>query len=684
MILLFGIYSEANGVIKRDRSIELAADILSGTETLISAEGHVRIVYDGNIILADHAKLDKTKKLLTIAGDVEIINADGSSLHTDKMSLNTKNKKVELHKVFYSNKKNIWISSNKITKQKNCYEIEKGKVSSCLTDNPDWHIAFSKAKYNNKTEKLRLDEVKFYIADIPVFYLPYISLSTSQKRESGLLMPHLSYSKKEGLSYEQPIYLDIAPNIDIDLNPQVRTNRSAGLYATINFVDSNHSRGYVRGGYFKDKDSYVALYDLSHNTHYGLEAHYESSDILSDLKPYNYLDSLYLDLILFNDIDYINLQKTTIGHLADSHIKESKLNYSLYNDNNFIGVESSYYIDAKKQSNSDTLHKIPSFRWHKSRKNLFGIDALGYSIDSKISNYIKDSDISSNQFELNIPIEYDISFLNDYIHMRIGEDIYINNSRFYHRIDGTSSYNNISFTHSLRLYGDLIKPYNSGMHTIEWSLEYAKQSNIGSSVKEYNKLDIDIRRDMLSKALFNQKVDISLKHYWYSNDMELYASQRISQIYYPNDIEKWGRFRNELEFKYRALSFINLVEYSYKYNDFSEISNRVEYNSDRTILSLDRFWRKDLQLDTILTNEVVFAIDYRYDKELNLFAGFTYDLENSYSKKWKVGFRYNRGCWDMEIGYLHDTQPLLTNNGSSSISNDKILFKINLLAFGAS
>ena len=684
LILLVGIYSEANGVIKRDKQIELTADTLSGTETLIQAKGHVKLIYNNNIILANYARFNKIKKLLTIAGDVEIINADGSSLHTDEISLSTKDKKVELHKVLYSSRDSIWISSPKITKQNSCYAIEKGKVSSCLTDNPDWHIEFSKANYNSKTEKIKLDDVKFYIADIPIFYLPYISFSTSQKRKSGLLMPHVSYSQKEGLVYEQPIYMNIASNIDMELNPQIRTDRSAGIYATINFVDSNHSKGYLRGGYFKDKDSYTSLYNLSNNSHYGLEAHYESSAVLAKIKPYNYLDSLYLDLILFNDIDYINLQKTTIDHLADSYIKESKLNYSLYNDKNFIGVESSYYKDAKEQSNSNTLHKIPSFRWHKSRKNLFGVEALDYSIDSKVSNYIKDSDISSNQFELNIPIEYDISFLSDYIHMQIGEDIYINNSRFYHRADGTKDYDNISLTHSLKLYGDMIKPYNNGMHTVEWSLKYAKQSNISSSVEEYNKLDIDIRRDIISKALFDQKIDISLKHYWYSNNMELYASQSVSQTYYPNDIEKWDSFRNEFEIRYKYLKFINLVEYSYRYNDFSEISNRIEYNSDRAILSLDRFWRKDLQLDTILTNEVAFEVDYQYDKELNLFAGFTYDLENSYSKKWKIGFRYNRSCWNMELGYLHDTQPLLTNNGSSSIDNDKILFKLNLLAFGAS
>ena len=274
--------------------------------------------------------------------------------------------------------------------------------------------------------------------------------------------------------------------------------------------------------------------------------------------------------------------------------------------------------------------------------------------------------------------------MDDYAHLRFGEELYINKSRFHHRVDGKKGYDNISFTHSIALYGDMIKSYDEGMHTIEWSLQYAKQSHIDGSIQEYDSLSLDLRRDMISQSHFDQKIDMSLKHYWYSNDMKLYASQRVSQVYYPNELDKWGRFRNEFELRYEHINFINLVEYSSKYNDFSEVSNRLEYDSDKSTLSLDRFWRKDLQLDKILTNELAFEVDYSYNKELNLFAGFTYDIENSYSKRWKLGFRYNRDCWNMELGYLHDTRPLLTNSGSSSIDNDKIIFKLNLLAFGAS
>ncbi len=684
LLLLIGIQIGANSINKEDRDLELKADTVNGTERFIIADGHIQLVYSEGIINAKHAEFDKLKKLLTISGDVEIINSDGSSIRTDSISLETRDKKVEFQKFFYSSRDNIWISSEKVTKRSSCYEMDEGKVSSCLTDNPDWHIGFSKAKYNSKDKEMRLDDVMFYIADTPIFYLPYISFSTSQKRKSGLLTPSISYSQTEGLSYEQPIFWAIAPNLDIEFNPQVRTERSVGLYATINFVDTNHSRGYIRGGYFQDNESYTDLYDLSNSSHYGLEANYENSDLLGSIKPYGYQDSLYIDLNLFNDIDYLNLQKTSLDHLADSHIKESKLNYSIYNDKNFIGVESSYYIDTQQQSNSDTLHKLPSARWHKSSTSLYGLDTLRYSIDSQISNFIRDSQMVANQFELDIPIEYDIAFLDDYAHLRFGEELYINSSKFYNRVDGIESYNGVSLTHTLELYGDMIKPYDNGIHTVEWSLKYSKQSNLDSSIEDYQAIDIDTQRDILPRSPFDQIVDISLQHYWYSNDMKLYASQRVSQIYYPDEIDNWGRFRNELEFKYGNLHFINLIEYSYKDNDFSEISNKLEYNSEKTLFSLDRFWRKDLELNEILTNELAFEVDYSYTKELNLFAGFTYDIENSYSKRWKLGFRYNRDCWNMELGYTHDTTPLLTNSGSSSIDNDKIIFKLNLLAFGAS
>lgn len=96
-----------------------------------------------------------------------------------------------------------------------------------------------------------------YMLKIPQFFIYLIfGFSADTHRQSGLLIPKIVLKSSEGLYYEQPIYIATQENWDLELDPQIRTNRGFGLYSTLRFLDSPYSTGELNFGAFRENSSY--------------------------------------------------------------------------------------------------------------------------------------------------------------------------------------------------------------------------------------------------------------------------------------------------------------------------------------------------------------------------------------------------------------------------------------------
>ncbi len=160
--------------------------------------------------------------------------------------------------------------------------------------------------------------VRFY--DTTLIYLPYLALPTVHKRSTGLLYPRFKFTSRDGFVYEQSYFYAEEPNWDIEITPQFRVRRGGGGYFTARFVDSNHSSGYIRGGYFRNIDSYADDKSLN-RTHSGLELFYSSTSIIpEELLPKDYISGLYINGIYLSDREYLNLQKDRVSSYVSSNL----------------------------------------------------------------------------------------------------------------------------------------------------------------------------------------------------------------------------------------------------------------------------------------------------------------------------------------------------------------------------
>jgi len=637
--------------------MEVTAKFVTSTQTTVKATEDVLVYYDNSVIKASSATYNKETKLLVLDGNVEMIGYQGTKEHTNHMEIQTDTKEVHFKKLFLSSENDVWLLSDKAHRAEGNYTLGRSILSSCELDDPLWKMAFAHSNYDSEEAYMKVYDAKLYFWDIPIFYSPYLAFSTNNERSSGLLFPLLGYGDTEGYVYEQPVFWAINPSMDLEVNPQVRTSRSLGLYSTFRFVDSPHSSGEFRAGYFNDFKSYQERENTTGRDHYGAEFNYRSSQVLRKYLPKGYTDGLYVNATYLNDIDYLNLQKTHLASFGLTPLQESRLNYFLYNDTHYTGVNAKYFIDTRKENNDDTLQILPSIQWHKYLSH-FVWDNLTYTIDTHINSFDRKEGSTLKQAEVKIPLEFTTSFFDDFLNVSLGEEFYYSKFFFgngHYANDTFSYYSNI---HKAKVFTDLTKKYDNFIHVLQPAVSYIKPGNESENPVDFDALD-DTQKELFSVGLPEEHYALSLGQYFYDDKMSLKFFQRLSQKYYPNRSYRLADLSNEMQYNWKQWQFYNDVNYAHEFGKIRESSSRISLRKPEYHFTLGHTYKQQLEDDitTRPANDVNFNFGYKWNERVNFEGGFTYDVDEASSRQWRVGGTYKQDCWNMSASMRQDITP---------------------------
>ena len=675
LILLLGLSLSLHAINK----IEVTAKSLYTTKNTVHADEGVVVYYDKSIIKSERATYNKETKLLILDGNVEMIGYMGSKEHTSHMEIQTNTKEVSFKKLFLVSDDDVWLLSQKAHKVEENYILGESILSSCAVNDPLWHMAFSNSLYDSKEKYMKVYHAKVYFGDVPVFYSPYLAFSTNKERSSGLLFPVLGYTETEGFLYEQPIFWAISPSVDLEINPQIRTLRSTGIYSTFRFADSNESNGKIRVGYFKDNKSYIEEYKPKNENHYGIEFNYESSKVFKDYLPEGFTDELYINTTYLNDIDYINLQKSQLDHFGIRSRQESRVNYFAYDNTYYWGINAKYFIETRAENNDATQQILPSVQWHKYLDTLV-FEHLTYSLDAHINNITRKKGTTVKQAEIRVPIEYTTSFLNDFINLSFSEEFYYSkylfgNGTFEH--NSFQSYNN---THQVKIFTDLTKKYDDFTHVLLPSLTYTKPGNIDKIAKDFSLLDKS-QQKLAPIGQNEEQVNFALSQYIYDEKVNLKFFQRLSQKYFPKREYKLDDMHNEMGYNWKNIKLYNETVYSHRFNAVRSISSDIALRESQYKFRIGHTFSQRLRKKekTTSRNNLDISFGYAYNDRISFAGGIIYNLLESTSKQWKVGAGYHRDCWSVDASVREDIRPT-----SAGYENLKTFYlQLNFIPFGA-
>ena len=684
------------------QDVQLLADDVKQDKGIVTANKNVVVYSQEYLVTADCAVYDQNNSVIELFGNVNMMKGKDEVSRSNYAKLNLKNNNAAFESLFMMNKDmEVWMRSDESSSDSEYYRVRKAMVSSCNVQDPDWSITSSSAMLNKQSKFLHLFNPVFRIANVPVFYLPYFGFSTDTTRRTGLLPPELGYGKSEGFYYKQPVYFAPYNEWDLEFDPQIRTNRGAGIYGAFRFTDSPDSRGEISFGSFTDKNSYRAKQksetsnraELKNKTHKGVGLKYERDKLIKYLSEADLQEGMWIDATKLNDIDYLNLKGRDDDY--DSLVT-SKFNYFIANDDHYFGAYAKYYIDTEKigskNENKDTLQELPSLQYHKFTDDIVLPNIL-YSLDLQSHRYDRKIGVRATQYEFTLPASVHVPLFDDSLTFSFYEYLYASRINYENKINSFDDKredkhaNFVNNYHKFALHTDLAKTYESFYHTLNFGAEYLlpgyRKGNLDDEFI-YDK-DLNEYENFLAQDQSKEEVSGYLTQYFFNGSGRKVVKHSISQGYYTKD-DEYSNLKNAIYlYPFENFGLYNKLEYSHKDRELKKVQNGLYYTHDlfwinmlHTMKKSDSKAKNSATKDSYFTSSAGVKLPHQY----SLIGGWQYDLERSYTKSWRVGVLHQRKCWNYGLIYQHDVEPTTTTNGSASTKKSGIYFTINFYPMG--
>jgi len=682
--------------------VEIYASSMTTKESTVIANDGVTVVYKDYYLSAKKAIYNRKNGDLELFDDIKVTYNKNYRILGNYAKLNIA-KKEKMFKPFYmlDSASNVWMSADSGEGKDKVIKISKGVISGCDQNDPLWKMEFSSSDYNSQTKWINLYNTRLYIYDIPVIYSPYFGYSLDTKRRTGLLMPKLGLSDKEGFYYEQPLYIAEYDSWDLELKPQVRTQRGSGIYSVFRFVDSPISSGEFSLGYFKEKETYFEENDLAHDSHFGFNFLYDNTDVLNQWLGLELegQSGLYIDINKMNDVDYINLSSNDTVNTNTATQVLSRINLFYNTDNYYLASYFKYYEDLKEESNDNTLQKLPTYHYHYYLDSFFK-EHLFYNADVKSTNIDRAVNKTVLQTDINIPITLQTSLFDELLNVSYTANLYAQHSRFGGtEVNSTinTEYNDGYFArnyHTVSASTELTRAFETTTHVVTFASSYTFSG--GETKNGFYKDHSDTCSDVLNQdkpecEFYNirdvdEVVQLDFSQYLYDISGEQILFHRLAQrIMYGAIDGRYGELENELDYKIiDGISFYNNTFYNFNERAFSKIFNRVSFSRYGVVLGVSHLFKDSFIEQTLpsgnprYTSYMTSTARYTYNKHYSYHGRYDYDLETKVAKSAEVGFMYKKRCWDFGIRYVENKRPVLTQSGESSIDDRYLYFSIAL------
>ena len=651
--------------------------VVEGNST--TATGGVVVISDEFYINANRAHYNNETGILEIFENVTMFSTKEMRSHLEYLKFDSKNEIFFSENIFLIDKiSQQWFASHKIEFHNEYLELGPTTLSSCDVENPDWKFTISSGIYDTENMWAHIFNPVLYLYDKPVFYLPYFAFPTDDRRQTGILNPSFGILESDGISFIQPVFFAPYLNWDLEVDPQIREKRGAGLYATFRYKDTPYSIFKLSGGYFNDDSDYTSKYSLANSEHYGYNIYYNSSHVFSDK------DKLLIDFTYFNDTEYFTLQNISSNSITYDENITSTLNYIYNDDKIYVGLYPRYFISTTTNDNSATLQLIPHVQLHKFSAPFF-IDNIIYSIDLRSKNYTRTNGLTATLNEMLMPAGFYLS-LYDYVKLSISENVYIANVTTKNTTDTEGNLTRLFTKANFDI--DLVKEYDSFLHIwqmggyiVEPTYEIQSGTIPNINVDETSELS-DEDTDFLTYLNQNKSLNLYMYNYFYPDELLKEITIRsIIPFEYDESVSNYSLkyIYNDFNFAFNEyVSFTNSIKYAYENKYLASSTSVINFSTDNTKLSFSHSMTNTAEND--LSEYYKSSFEQKLGYNYNIFGNISYDNVEQSVRSYLLGISMKKQCWDYKLQLQRTITPTLQSSGDIiSIVNQIIYFSINLV-----
>ena len=240
-----------------DSDLEVNADNSEVTETELTFVGNVRVQQGYRRVSANQVTIDRAGERAVASGDVTF-REPGVVITGDSVIYDSVSEVAEVNAAQYL-LHNRQLSGTAATLSRDAsgeIEVTDGAMTYCAPDDPTWILEADRLDIDPNSGDGQAWGATLRVADVPIFYLPWIRFPVDSRRKSGLLFPDIGSDSRGGVDITQPIYFNLAPHYDALYQPRYIQERGLLHQAKGRWLDETTGYWELTGGWISNDEKY--------------------------------------------------------------------------------------------------------------------------------------------------------------------------------------------------------------------------------------------------------------------------------------------------------------------------------------------------------------------------------------------------------------------------------------------
>jgi LPS-assembly protein len=674
---------------KEEGPVDIEADELIYERETQTYEAHGQVeVNRGNFSLkADHAQLNMATKELVAWGNV-LLREGEDVIECQRLEVNLETRLGKIHQAkLFIKDQNFHITGQEAEKLgENHYRIRDGSLTTCDAKRPPWKFT---------VKELEVKEMAlggwgiakgpiFYLEDIPVLYFPWGAFPVRQERQTGFLIPRVGYSNQYGPEFKTGFYWPFAKNMDATFYFDWLGDRGFKEGLEYRYAFTQETKGKANLYFIDDQVLHKNRYAFFIEHQQKLPYDFYLKGNINHVSDHKYLKDFDEDL--------------PEGAKIDSR-SSRQLRSVLFGGKNWdqfsLVAQSAVYDDLTKESNDETVQKLPQIQFYAHPQSLFKTPFF-FDLASSYTNFWREKGVEAYRGDLFPRISYPMRLFNV---LKFESDVGLRETFYRSFNDPTGKFqgwksreileaNMEMSTEFYRVYdGEMVSKISNlykvakWMHTIEPTISYSYNPRVNqNSLPIFDEVDRIPYTNQITYGVTQRLVG---KAEGTSSGAIEYAKLKIFQNYSLGDpfLDSEGKER----------SFSNIQsELWWNFGPYVSAHWDSEFNPYRGTFDIFNagLYLKDKRND-------VFFMDYRFTRDnvreinlntriktvpsLYLYGSMHYSLKDHWMVESIYGAEYQTQCWSVGLA--------IENRGRSPDGTQKKELKyqvnFNLLNIGS-
>ncbi len=330
-----------------ETSIRADSLIEDAERKLVIGEGFVDVQYLGNRLQADRVEINVETGEGVAQGNV-VFQDEENRLVCDRIEFNIHRQQAILYGARGELGRQYKISGERIERQDaKKYRIQDGAITTCKAPVPEWQFR-SRSMDVTLEEFAFIRQATFWVAGVPVGFLPYLVVPVKTKRSTGFLVPTIGVSDRDGFKFDQEFFWAFSEHADATFGLEYRQDRGLIPKAELRYRLSRTTAGIANFQFLDD--------DLTRETFYRFRAEHR--------QEFGERFTGFYRAERVNNLDFDTRFEEDLGIRTRREV-ESLVNVQTNGDQSSLRFVAQF-LDSSEETRNEFFHRAPDVSYSLS------------------------------------------------------------------------------------------------------------------------------------------------------------------------------------------------------------------------------------------------------------------------------------------------------------------------------